>query len=165
MAPSRSPFGFHLSSRPPACSCLAYHVQNPPNWSQIPAPSLLHPWGYIHCWRLVYSLSVVLFFAFIKKDPNFGARPVFKEPCASLRPLDLPLWPLSPLPRACSYLQPLFSLSPGLSGGLPSSHLPSMPPKTPPTPQQGIYLCTCPCQPDLQPNPSHLWACSLAHGA
>ena len=40
---------------------------------------------------------------------------------------------------------------PSLSGGLPSSHLPSVPPKAPPTPQQGIYLCTCPCQPDLQP--------------
>ena len=122
MAPSRSPFGFHLSSRPPACSCLAYHVQNPPNWSQIPAPSLLHPWGYIHCWRLVYSLSVVLFFAFIKKDPNFGARPVFKEPCASLRPLDLPLSSLLH-PRSLKPTSPghaLLAVSPTLPapGGL-----------------------------------------------
>ena len=155
--------GHPLDSICPVIPCS--FVQNPPSWSPTPALSLLHPWGYSLLISCLQPFSGTLLCLQKKKNLNSGAKPVFKEPFASLWPLDLPLWPLSPLHHACSCLQLLFGLSSAFSGGLPSFQIPSMPPKAPPTPQQGIYLCTCPCQPDLQPNPFHLWASSLAHRA
>ena len=159
MSPSRSPFGLHLSSHP--LLVRAEPSQLVSNSCTVPPASL----GVFIVDLLFTTFQWHSPLPSEKKNLNSGAKPVFKEPCASLWPLDLPLWPLSPLHHACSCLQLLFGLSSAFSGGLPSFQSPSMPPKAPPTPQQGIYLCTCPCQPDLQPNPFNLWASSLAHRA
>lgn len=62
---------------PPACSCLAYHVQNPPNWSQIPAPALLHPWGYTLLTSCLQPFSGALL-CLQKKRSKFWSKASFK---------------------------------------------------------------------------------------